>query len=380
MHNKSLEGLKLHKKLQGKLSVNSKVVLNNKKSLSLSYTPGVAEAVRHINRHPNSVYDLTIKRNTVAVITDGSAVLGLGNVGPQAALPVMEGKCAIFKEFAGVDAFPICLATQDVGEIIDTVKNISPVFGAINLEDISAPRCFEIEEKLQKTLDIPVMHDDQHATAIVVLAGLLNASKIVDKNLKQSKVIIVGSGAAGSAIAKLLYHYGVRNIILVDREGIISTKRKNLPQYKKGLLKVSNPNHSYGTLHDATKDADILVGVSTKNLFDEIVIKAMKPNPIVFALANPDPEVTFTDAKKWGVALYADGRSDCDNQINNALVFPGLFKGLLDKRVKIVTYDVKIKAAFALASLVKRPTVHRFIPSIFNLRVVPKIAKSVENP
>jgi len=370
--------LRLHKKLQGKLRVESKIRLNHRKALSLVYTPGVAEAVKHISDNPKSVFDLTIKHTTVAVVSDGSAVLGLGNVGPEAALPVMEGKCAIFKEFAGIDAFPICLATQEVNEIVATIKNISPVFGAINLEDISAPRCFEIEEKLQKMLDIPVMHDDQHATAIVVLAGLLNAAKIVDTQLIKCKVVIVGSGAAGCAIAKLLFDFGIKNIIMVDREGILSKKRSGLIRYKKKLLTITNPSDISGDLVNAARKSDVLIGVSSKKVFNKKIISVMNPHPIVFALANPDPEISPSDAKRWGVAIYANGRSDYSNQINNALVFPGLFRGLLKNRSRSITNEIKIRAAFALAKVIKNPSTKKFIPSIFDKRVAASVANSIE--
>ncbi|MFH1781988.1 MAG: malic enzyme-like NAD(P)-binding protein, partial [Patescibacteria group bacterium] len=310
-------------------------------------------------------------------ISDGSAVLGLGNVGPEAALPVMEGKCAIFKEFAGINAFPICLKTQDVDEIVRTVIYISPVFGGINLEDISAPRCFEIEQKLQKALDLPVMHDDQHATAIAVLAGLFNAVKIVEKRLDQCKIVIVGCGAAGTAIAKLLAYIKLNNIIMVDSQGIISKDRLNLLPYKQELAGFTNKKNINGDLEKAVRHADILIGVSSKNIITEDMIKSMHENPIVFAMANPDPEVSFNNACKWGIKVFATGRSDYPNQINNALIFPGLFQGFLKAKVTKITSQMKVNAAGALASLVRKPAPACFIPSIFDKRVAPTIAKSV---
>lgn len=372
------EALKLHRKLEGKLSIGSKISLSSKKILSLVYTPGVAAAVNFINKNKQSVYDLTIKNNTIAVISDGSAVLGLGNVGPEAALPVMEGKCAIFKEFAGINAFPICLKTQDADEIVKTVINISPVFGGINLEDISAPRCFEIEQKLQKALALPVMHDDQHATAIVVLAGLFNAVKIVKKRLNQCKMVVVGCGAAGTAIAKLLAYIKLNNIIMVDSQGIISKDRLNLSPYKQELTNLTNKNNIHGDLKTAVRNADILIGVSSKDIFTKEIIKSMHKDPIVFALANPDPEVSFNNALKWGIKIFATGRSDFPNQINNALIFPGLFKGFLEAKVTKVTSQMKVNAAKALASLIKKPAAANFIPSIFDKRVVPTISKSLK--
>jgi len=371
------DSLNLHHKLRGKLSIQSKIRLNTRKNLSLAYTPGVAEAVRNIYINKNALYDLTIKNNTIAVVTDGSAVLGLGNVGPEAALPVMEGKCAIFKEFADINAFPICLTTQDTEEIIRTIKNIAPVFGGINLEDISAPRCFEIEKRLQKKLEIPVMHDDQHATTIVVLAGLINAVKIVNKNLKTVKIVINGCGAAGTAIAKLLNYYGIKNLIILDSQGIISSKRNDLTVYKKELVKITNPENISGNLDRAVIDADILIGVSVKNIFTKKIIQSMNPEPIVFALANPDPEVTPANARKWGVKVIATGRSDYPNQINNALVFPGFFKGLLENRITKITDETKIKAAIALAGLIKKPAQNHIIPSIFDKRVVTTIVSAI---
>ncbi|MCL4339189.1 NADP-dependent malic enzyme [Patescibacteria group bacterium] len=374
--NKYNEPLQLHRKLRGKLLVKSKIRIKTRSILSKVYTPGVAQAVKRIAQNSTDLFDLTIKSNTVAVISDGSAVLGLGNVGAEAALPVMEGKCAIFREFAGINAFPICLNTQNSNEIVDTIKNISPVFGAINLEDISAPRCFEIEEKL-KILNIPVMHDDQHATAIVVLAGLINSAKIVNKDLKSCKIVINGVGAAGCAIAKLLNFYGIYNLILVDSRGIINKKRNDLLPYKKDLLNISNPNNIDGDLLKAAKSSDILIGVSQKDLFTSNIIKSMALNSIVFALANPDPEVSRKNAQKWGISIYANGRSDCRNQINNALVFPGFFKGLLKSKSRKVTNMMKVAAAQTLASLIPHPTANRFIPSIFDKRVVPVLEKSV---
>lgn len=373
---KNNSALIFHKNLHGKIKVLSKVKLDTKSILSLAYTPGVAHAVNYISKHKEAVFDLTIKKNAVAVITDGSAVLGLGNVGPEAALPVMEGKCAIFAEFAGITAFPICLETQNTKEIISIIKNISPVFGGINLEDISAPRCFEIEEKLQD-LGIPVMHDDQHATAIIVLAALYNAVKIVNKKLNDCKIVIVGSGAAGTAITKLLVYLKFNNILVVDRKGILSSFRTDLPPHKKELVRLTNKNNIKGDLLLASQKADILIGVSTKNVFTKEMITSMNENPIVFALANPDPEIDPLDAKRWGVKIYASGRSDYPNQVNNALVFPGFFKGLLEKRITQITSEMKINTAKALASLIKNPSSDKFIPSIFDKKVVPTIVESL---
>lgn len=371
------QSLILHKRLLGKLSVISKIPLISKYNLTLVYTPGVAEISKQIYKNPNSIYHLTIKQNTVAVVTDGSAVLGLGNIGPEAALPVMEGKCAIFSQFAHLNAFPICLATQNVEEIINIIKNISPVFGAINLEDISAPRCFAIEKGLQ-SLGIPVVHDDQHATAIVVLAALYNAVKIVAKKLPECKIVVIGAGAAGSAITKLLHYIGVKNILVVDSQGIIAKQRNDLDNYKKDLMSITNPNSIYGTLQDAVYNADILIGVSTKGLFTKKIIHSLAKHPIILALANPDPEIKPENATKWGVKIFATGRSDYPNQVNNALVFPGFFKGLLDMRITEITNEMKVRAAKALSSLIKNPTPDKFIPSIFDKRVVPTIAASLQ--
>lgn len=373
---RTLSPLSLHKKLQGKLTIETKIAIRDKHMLSLTYTPGVAEVSKYIFKHIDSLSLLTIKNNTVAVITDGSAVLGLGNIGAEAALPVMEGKCMLFKEFAGINAFPICLKTQIVSEIVNIITNISPVFGAINLEDISSPRCFEIEEKLQN-LGIPVMHDDQHATAIVVLAGLVNAAKVVNKNLAGTKIVIVGSGAAGIAIVKLLAFLNIKNILLVDSEGIISKGRRNLPFHKSSLLTLTNPQNIMGGLIEAAKQSDILIGVSRKNIFTRNIVTSMNENPVVFALANPDPELPPQKAKSWGVKVYATGRSDLPNQVNNALVFPGFFKGLLKAKKVKITAEMKIKTAYALANLIAKPKPQNIIPFIFDKRVVPCIVKSI---
>lgn len=375
----SQTALSLQRELQGKIEIISKIPLNSRKNLTLAYTPGVGQVATYIRDNKESVYDITIKNNTVAVITDGSAVLGLGNIGPEAALPVMEGKCAIFRQFAKVNAFPICLNTQDTQEIVKTIRAISPVFGAINLEDISAPRCFEIESQLQD-LGIPVIHDDQHATAIVILAALTNALKIVNKSIGKAKIVVTGSGAAGTAIINLLVKAGAKNIFAVDRKGIISKDRGDVSGYKIKLAQITNPKGLNGTLQDAAKEADVLIGVSSKGLFTQPIIKSMNKDSIVFALANPDPEVTPADAKRWGVKLLATGRSDYPNQVNNALVFPGLFKGLLEARKTKVTDEIKFRAAYALASLVKNPTPQKFIPSIFEKNIIPTLVKAVSMP
>lgn len=379
MSNKySAASLQLHKKLKGKIRIISKVSLKNRNTLTLLYTPGVAEASKAIYEDISVLKKITLKNNTVAVVTDGSAVLGLGNIGAEAALPVMEGKCAIFAQFAGINAFPLCLNIQNTAEIISVIRKISVSFGAINLEDIAAPKCFEIESRLQD-LGIPVMHDDQHATAIAVLAGLLNALKITGKNLKNVKIVICGSGAAGNATAKLLHYAGAANIIMTDSSGILSPSRKDMDTYKKTLLTITNPSHISGKLADACKCADVLIGLSRKGLFTQNIIRGMKSDPIVFALANPDPEITLSDANKWGVKMYASGRSDCPNQINNALVFPGFFKGLLTNGILRVTMEMKLQAAYALALVVKHPTPAHFMPTIFNEKVVSAIKHSLSS-
>ncbi len=372
--NKS-EILKYHNKFRGKITTGIPLPIKNKKDLSIAYTPGVAEVSTEIYKNPKKVFDYTIKSHTVAVVSDGSAVLGLGNIGSEGAIPVMEGKAALFKTFGGVDAFPICLNTQDPKEIIKIVKNIAPVFGGINLEDISAPRCFEIEENLQD-LGIPVMHDDQHGTAVVVLAGLINASKVVGKALRNLTVVVNGAGAAGNAISKLLSEK-VKNVIVVDSNGIVSKKRKDLDPYKKLLLRITNKDNLSGGLREALIGADVFIGVSKANLLTSGDIKLMSKNAIVFAMANPIPEIMPQEALKGGAKVVATGRSDMPNQINNSLAFPGIFKGALEIRATKITKEMKIGAAEALASLVKKPTADKIIPGPFDKGVVRAVAKAV---
>ena len=357
------------------MEVISKVNLKNKRNLTLAYTPGVAEPVREIIKNRQNIYKYTIKGNSVAVITDGSAVLGLGNVGPEAALPVMEGRAAIFKEFADIDAFPICLATQDTKEIIRTIKILSPAFGAINLEDISAPRCFEIEEALQD-IGIPVFHDDQHGTAIVVLAALQNALKVAKKGISKVNVVINGAGAAGTAIAKLLK--SPKEVIICDSKGIISRKRNNLNQYKRELLKITNPRNIEGSLQDALVGADVFIGVSRPDTLTAKMIKSMNTKSIIFAMANPAPEIMPSEAKKAGAFIVATGRNDFPNQVNNALAFPGIFRGALDARVSRITQTMEMSAAKTLAGLVKNPSREKILPSLTDLRIVPAIARAVK--
>jgi len=371
-------GIDIHKKLHGKISVVSKKPIKTLDDLSILYTPGVGAASSYLAAHKSEIRKMTIKSNTVAVVSDGSAVLGLGNIGPEGAIPVMEGKCVLFKEFAGIDAFPIVLDTQDVDGIVETIKNIAPVFGGINLEDISAPRCFEIEERLEKILDIPLMHDDHHGTAIVVLAGLINAFRVVGKKISQSKIVIVGAGAAGSATAKLLHQIGAGDVIVIDSKGIIDRHRKDLNLYKKLLAKITNKNNVCGNVAAAVKDADAIIGVSKPGSITANHIKLMASKPIVFALANPVPEIMPDTAKKAGAYIVATGRSDFPNQINNVLGFPGIFRGALDHNVKKITPEIKLAAAKKLASLVKSPSANNIIPSVLDKRVVKAVASVVK--
>lgn len=376
------ESLAMHKKNGGKLGIFSKVPLEDKDDLSRAYTPGVAEVSRHIAKHKNAAFDYTLKSNSVAVVSDGSAVLGLGNIGPEAALPVMEGKAVLFKKFAGIDAYPICLATQDTEEIIRTVKVISVGFGGINLEDIAAPRCFEIEERLKKELSIPVMHDDQHGTAIVVLAALINALRVVKKDMRTIRLVVNGAGAAAIAVTNLLVHAGVRgkNVSMVDSHGIIYKGRGNMNTYKKAMALKTNMEKKCGGLDVAIRDADVFIGVSTGNVLKPEWVDTMADDPVVFAMANPYPEISIEDTRRTKMKIFGTGRSDYPNQINNVLAFPGVFRGALDCRAREITEKMKLAAARALADLVakKKLSPECIIPSPFNPRVVSAVADAVK--
>lgn len=369
--------LALHKKLRGKISIVPKIPVKNKQDLSLVYTPGVGAVSSYVATHKEKMSEYTMKGNTVAVISDGSAVLGLGNIGPEGALPVMEGKAMLFKALSGIDAFPIVLDTQDTEEIIATVKHIAPVFGGINLEDIAAPRCFEIERRLQEELSIPVLHDDQHGTALVVLSGLINALKVVKKSPKKVKVVIAGSGAAGTAIAELLMLFGVRDVIMLDSQGIIHRNRANLEKEKALLAEKTNKQGISGGLEEALIEADVFIGVSKGDTVKEHHIKRMSKDPIVFALANPVPEIMPDVAKKAGARVVATGRSDFANQINNSLGFPGIFRGALDHKVRRITDTMLIRAAKNLAALVRKPSPVNIIPNTFDKAVVQAVAKAI---
>ncbi|MDD2891892.1 MAG: NADP-dependent malic enzyme [Candidatus Gracilibacteria bacterium] len=371
------ESLAFHLKHHGKLETISKTPLNTREDLSLAYTPGVAAPCLAIEKNPEDAYLYTLKSNTVAVISDGSAVLGLGNIGALAGLPVMEGKCVLFKEFAGVNAFPIILATQDTEEIIQTIKNIAPTFGGINLEDFSAPRCFEIEERLKAELDIPVMHDDQHGTAIVALAGLINSMKITGKKKEEIRVVINGIGAAGTAILKLFQLYGIRDIIACDSKGILSDSRTDLNSEKKKLINITNPRNISGNLQDAIRGADVFVGVSAPNILNREDIHSMNTDAIIFAMANPIPEIMPDEARAGGARIIATGRSDFPNQLNNVLVFPGIFKGALAYRIRAITDEMKLAAAEALAAYVVNPTEEMIIPNPLDKNVANVIAESI---
>ena len=363
----------------GKIMVRNRIALATRQDLAAVYTPGVARVCRHIHHHPESVWDYTIKANTVAIVTDGSAILGLGNLGPEAALPVMEGKAMLFKEFGGVDAWPICLATQDVDEIVRTVTEIAPAFGGINLEDIAAPRCFAVQERLQETLDIPVFHDDQDGTAVVVLAGLRNALKLVGKRLEDLRVVISGAGAAGYACSRLLLSLGVREMLVVDRAGIIYEGRdRDMDPYKRWLAENTNREGRRGSLSDAMEGADFFLGVSVGDLLSAEDLQKMAPDPIVFALANPDPEIRPEVAEPY-VRVMATGRSDFPNQINNALCFPGLFRGALDARARTVNLEMKLAAAEAIAAAVDESELSEeyIIPSIFKREMFQAVAQAV---
>lgn len=355
MERLSKESLEVHKKLKGKIEIKSKIKLNNIHDLSIAYTPGVAEPCRQIFRNREKIYDYTSKWNTIAIVTDGSAVLGLGNIGAEASLPVMEGKAVLFKEFGEVDAFPVCINSQDTDEIVKTVKLISPGFGGINLEDISAPRCFLIEEKLKKELDIPVFHDDQHGTAVVVYAALINALQLVSKQINKIKVVVLGAGAAGIAISKLLTNAGCRNILICDRSGIIHKNREdNMNFAKKEISEITNHENLSGKLEDAMHGADVFIGVSGPDLVTGKMIRNMNKEAIVFAMSNPVSEIMPDDAKNAGARIIGTGRSDFPNQINNVLAFPGIFRGALDVRASDINEEMKIAAAEALAGLIPK--------------------------
>ncbi len=369
--------ISLHKKFGGKLEIKSKFKIKTKTDLSLAYTPCVAEISSAIAKDKKLAKEYTIKKNTIAVVSDGSAVLGLGNIGAEAAIPVMEGKAILFKELANVDAFPICLKTQDPDEIIQIIKNIAPVFGGINLEDISAPNCFYIEEKLQE-IGIPVMHDDQHGTAIVVIAALINALRTVGREISSMRIVIAGAGAAGTAISKMIAReLFPKDIIICDSKGIISKKRKDLSQAKKKLLKITNKNDKQGSMEDALLNADIFIGVSSGGILNTDMIRMMNQNPIIFAMANPTPEIMPNEAKKGGASVIGTGRSDFPNQINNVLAFPGIFRGLLDSGTAKITDKMKMNAAKALADYVKNPTIKKILPNPLDKNVSKTIAKSI---
>jgi len=379
--NTSEKALLLHERWNGKMETASKIPIRTKEDLSLAYTPGVAAPCEAIYTNKEDVYKYTSKANTVAVISDGSAVLGLGNIGPCAALPVMEGKAVLFKEFGGVNAVPICLDTQDTEEIIQTIKNIAPCFGGINLEDISAPRCFEIEERLKEMLDIPVFHDDQHGTAIVVLAGIINALKVTNRRKESCKIVVNGAGSAGVAITKLLLTYGFPNIIMCDKVGILCKDTPGLSWMQKTMMEVTNLQNETGSLGDALNDADIFVGVSAPNIVTKEMVSAMNKESILFAMANPVPEIMPDLAKEAGARVIGTGRSDFPNQINNVVAFPGIFKGALEGRATAITEEMKLAAATAIASLIpdKELTEDNIMPEAFDTRVADVVSKAVRN-
>lgn len=375
------KALQLHKEWNGKLETVSKTPVKSREALSLAYTPGVAEPCKVIAEDPEAAYQYTMKANTVAVVSDGSAVLGLGNIGPYAAMPVMEGKAVLFKEFGGVNAVPICLDTQDTEEIIKAVTWLAPCYGGINLEDISAPRCFEIEERLKATLNIPVFHDDQHGTAIVVLAGIINALKVVGKQKENCKVVVNGAGSAGVAITKLLLTYGFKNVIMCDKVGIVSTSTEGLNWMQEKMAKITNPNNETGSLADALKGADIFVGVSAPNIVTPEMVQSMAADSILFAMANPTPEIMPDVAKAAGARVVGTGRSDFPNQVNNVVAFPGIFKGALEGRATQITEEMKLAAAEAIAGLVPDDELSddNIMPEAFNPKVAEVVAEAVKS-
>ena len=376
----SEKALMLHEKWNGKIDTVSKAEVNSREDLALAYTPGVAEPCKVIAENPDAAYKYTIKANTVAVVSDGSAVLGLGNIGPLAAMPVMEGKAVLFKEFGGVNAFPICLDTQDTDEIIETVVRIAPAFGGINLEDITAPRCFEIEERLKELLDIPVFHDDQHGTAIVVLAGIINALKVTGKTREDCRVVVNGAGSAGIAISKLLLTYGFRNVMLCDKAGILDRGMDGLNWMQEKMMEVPNLEGKRGTLADALKGADIFVGVSAPGIVSAEMVSSMNRDAILFAMANPVPEIMPDIAKAAGARVVGTGRSDFPNQVNNVLIFPGIFKGALEGRATAITEEMKLAAAAAIAGLVDDSDLNdeNILPAAFDPRVADVVSRAVK--
>ena len=371
------DALAFHKDARGKIAIHSKVPCATVRDLSLAYTPGVAEPCREIEKNPNDVYEYTAKGNIVAVVTDGTAVLGLGDIGPLASIPVMEGKAILFKNFAGIDAFPIAITSKDPSVIVDTVARIEPVFGGINLEDISAPRCFEVEERLKKILSIPVFHDDQHGTAVVALAALINALKVVGKSFDQVRVAVSGAGAAGIAVTKFLYSFGVKDAILCDSRGVIHTGRPDLNPSKKEIARTTNPRNVTGTLADAIAGADVFLGLSVAGIVTPAMVKSMAPDAIVFAMANPVPEIMPDLALQAGARVVATGRSDFPNQVNNVLGFPGIFRGALDVRASDINEAMKVAASRAIAGLVESVSEECIIPSPLDRRVVPAVAAAV---
>ncbi|WML43996.1 malic enzyme-like NAD(P)-binding protein [Neobacillus sp. PS3-40] len=380
MSNLRDEALKMHKDHQGKLGVYSKVQVGNAKDLSLAYSPGVAEPCMEIYKDDNKVYDYTAKGNLVAIVSDGTAVLGLGNIGPKAAMPVMEGKAVLFKTFADVDAFPICLGTTDPDKIVETVKFLEPTFGGVNLEDISAPRCFEIEDRLRKACDIPVFHDDQHGTAIVTAAGLINALKLANKDIKDIRVVANGAGSAGVAIVKLLLHMGVKDVILCDTKGIIYEGRPyGMNKFKDEMALITNKEQKQGTVEDALVFADVFVGVSAAGVVTKEMVRSMNRDPIIFAMANPEPEIMPEDAKEAGALVVGTGRSDFPNQVNNVLAFPGIFRGALDVHAKEINEEMKLAAVLAIAGLISNEELHAdyVIPDPFDRRVAAHVAAAV---
>ena len=370
----------LHKQWHGKIETTSKAPVKNREDLSIAYTPGVAAPCRIIAEDPDAAYTYTLKANTVAVVSDGSAVLGLGNIGPEAAMPVMEGKCVLFKEFGNINAFPICLSTQYPDEIVAAVKAIAPTFGGINLEDISAPRCFEIEERLKKELDIPVFHDDQHGTAIVVLAGIINSLKITGKKKEDCRVVVNGAGSAGIAIAKLLLRYGFTDVTLCDRQGILRSGMEGLNWMQESMMEVTNPRGLSGSLADALKDADIFVGVSAPGIVSKEMVASMHPDAILFAMANPVPEIMPDEARAAGARIVGTGRSDFPNQVNNVIAFPGIFKGALEGRATQITEEMKLAAAEAIAGLVSDDQLSEefILPEAFDPRVAQAVSAAVK--